>query len=137
MIPPWAKDYVGIPCVLHGRDRAGCDCWGLVRMVLAERFGVTVPEYLDLYPTEKFDALPHGVEAKRGEWIEIAPDKVNPGDLVVIYIKGEPVHVGMMLDAAGVFFLHVMKGCNSVVEMLAAPKWAKRRKEFFRHPQLA
>jgi len=38
MTAPWASTYVGIPYRFAGRDRAGCDCWGLVRLVLAERF---------------------------------------------------------------------------------------------------
>lgn len=41
----WTRDYVGLPYRDLGRDRAGCDCWGLVRMVWAEQAGVEVPMY--------------------------------------------------------------------------------------------
>lgn len=38
----WAEPYLGIPWVLNGEDRTGCDCWGLVRLVLAEQRGLRI-----------------------------------------------------------------------------------------------
>lgn len=46
--PAWAAAYVGMPFVARGRDAAadgGLDCYGLVRAVLADRAGVTLPAY--------------------------------------------------------------------------------------------
>lgn len=37
------RPYVGIHWQPLGRTRAGCDCWGLVRLVLAEQLGVALP----------------------------------------------------------------------------------------------
>jgi hypothetical protein len=42
-LPAWAGQYVGIPFADLGRDRHGCDCWGLVRLILAEQAGLTLP----------------------------------------------------------------------------------------------
>ena len=33
-------DYVGLPWRIGGRDRRGLDCFGLVRLVLAEQAGI-------------------------------------------------------------------------------------------------
>jgi hypothetical protein len=41
--PGWAGEYVGIPFADPGRDRGGCDCWGLVRLILAEQAGLALP----------------------------------------------------------------------------------------------
>jgi len=48
-IPDWAGDFIGLPYTDKGRDRTGCDCWGLVRLALAEVAGITLPDYSDAY----------------------------------------------------------------------------------------
>ena len=50
--PAWAGAYVGIPYVDHGRDRAGCDCWGLVRLIIAERTRFVLPSFATDYDGE-------------------------------------------------------------------------------------
>ena len=44
-LPAWTADYVGLPFKEGGRDRQGLDCYGLLRLVINERFAGTVPEY--------------------------------------------------------------------------------------------
>ena len=46
----WANAYVGLPWADLGRDRTGCDCWGLARLVYAEQLGIALPSYSDAYP---------------------------------------------------------------------------------------
>lgn len=41
----WAAKYIGILFVEHGRTREGCDCWGLLRLVYREEFGIELPGY--------------------------------------------------------------------------------------------
>ena len=47
------REYVGVPWLDRGRTIRGADCWGLVRLVLAGRFGVEVPSYLGDYDSPK------------------------------------------------------------------------------------
>ena len=44
-LPDWVSAYVGLPFKEGGRHRDGLDCYGLLRLVINERFGGTVPEY--------------------------------------------------------------------------------------------
>jgi hypothetical protein len=41
--------YIGIPWIDRGRGIAGCDCYGLLRLVLSELRGVELPSLSDLY----------------------------------------------------------------------------------------
>jgi len=41
----WINDYVGVPYVVNGRDRAGWDCWGLVLAVYRDRLALELPDW--------------------------------------------------------------------------------------------
>ena len=45
----WAKKYVGIPFVTSGRDMSGCDCYGLVRLILTNEYSFDLPMLLGDY----------------------------------------------------------------------------------------
>lgn len=54
----WSDRYIGIPYQDFGRDRAGCDCWGLACIIYREELGITLPEYLGAYAsTEELGEL--------------------------------------------------------------------------------
>ena len=44
-LPDWCAQYIGLPFVEGGRDRSGLDCYGLLRLVINERYAGSVPEY--------------------------------------------------------------------------------------------
>lgn len=48
----WAEKYVGLPFVDGGRDWKGCDCWGLVKLILQTECGIEVPSYGDIAASE-------------------------------------------------------------------------------------
>ncbi len=43
----WSSRFIGLPHSPSGADRSGVNCWTLVVLVYRERFGVTLPTYLD------------------------------------------------------------------------------------------
>ena len=45
----WSAAYVGLPWAEKGRDRAGLDCWGLVRLVYANALLIELPSYTEAY----------------------------------------------------------------------------------------
>lgn len=137
MIPAWCGPYVGLPYADKGRDRAGADCWGGVRMVLVEVFGQTLPDYGDAYTrAEDHESVCHAVEAGLADGWCVA-DSPAAGDLVIVNLAGRPWHCGVMVNALQ--FLHWpppnKQGVQqlSCVERLDSMHWAARKKRFYRH----
>jgi|GEM_PF-301356 len=119
-LPAWVAHYVGLPFVDLGRDRAGLDCWGLVRLVGAERFGVQMPAWDGRYP----DCERRHMRAMEGHVKAVLPafERISPpdaGDIVLVKVGGLPVHVGIVV-APG-WMLHAEFGCDSIAEPILRP----------------
>lgn len=111
-----------------GRGRDGCDCWGLVRLVLRERFDVELPEYADrrwseFDPASLADFMTRE-RASMSAWGEVATDTAREGDAVLLRILGRPIHVGVVV--APNIFLHIEQGIDACVERLDDLKWQRR-----------
>lgn len=127
----WAQAYLKIPFAEHGRTRAGVDCWGLVRLVLAEQRELTLPDYGRGYDsTDDRDAVPAAIRSGLDEGWQ-ALTEPEPTDLVIFSIFGVPMHCGVMLVERR--FLHARKGAGVVVERLDSPMWARRIEGFYRY----
>lgn len=128
----WSVDYVGLPWADRGRDRTGCDCWGLVRLVYAEALGISLPSYAGDYPSadelREIDGLIRGALGA-GPWVEVAA--VREFDLVLFGIGRFDSHIGIMVDRSRM--LHMM-GCDTAkIERVDTPIWSRRRRGTWRH----
>jgi len=93
----WVKKYIGIPFVSNGRLMNGCDCYGLVRLVLRNEYGVGLPELSDNYA----DAL--NVNETSRLFAEhrpvLAAEKISaPEEMAVVVINehGVAAHIGIV-----------------------------------------
>ena len=135
--PSWAAGYVGIPFLDLGRDRAGCDCWGLVRLVLAEQAGIQLPSLATSYGSEANlvgvgDAI--AAERRSGAWDRIDAGNERPFDVVEMsgaarvpgsgWVFG-PLHVGVVV-ASG-WLLHVERGTAAVLARYREDQAVRRR----------
>jgi cell wall-associated NlpC family hydrolase len=131
--PAWVNQYVGLPFAELGRDRAGVDCWGLVRLIYQEQFGVTLPSYTEAYRTtldaDEIGALVQG-EA-RAWWAAVPLTAARVGDVLVLRVRNQPMHCGLVLTPPA--FLHIVRGINAAVERWDAWHWNKRISGVFRH----
>lgn len=131
-IVPWARNYVGIPFRPGGRDRAGCDCYGLVCLVYLEEFGAKLPAYTGAYSAETPAA--HVAALVRNEadaaWAQVAQGDELPGDVVLIRRLGHESHVGLYVGANKL--LHADRGVGTVLEDLHAGKWDRKIAGYYR-----
>lgn len=137
-LPQWIGRYIDVPFKTHGRDKDGCDCWGLVRLVFKEQFDIDLPDHAEGYETatslssDDIGAVIAAESAAR--WRLIGKAQARVGDVIVLRTKGHPLHVGMIVG--GGMMLHVIRGANSVVECYDGIRWKSRIYGFYRHERM-
>lgn len=55
--PFWTAHYLGLPYKKLGRDRAGLDDWGMLRLVMIEQFGLALHSAPDYNDADRVDLL--------------------------------------------------------------------------------
>ncbi|ATQ67728.1 MULTISPECIES: NlpC/P60 family protein [Methylosinus] len=115
----WSTDYIGLPWRAGGRTRDGVDCYGLARLVYAERLGIDLPGYDESYATAEewveLAALIDGGLAA-GPWREIALDEAREYDGLLFRRGGLATHIGLFV-APGLV-LHASAGRASAIQRL-------------------
>lgn len=115
----WALAYLGKPWANGAAGPDAYDCWGLVRRVYAERYGLELPA-VDVDAHAPL-AVRHAFAAGRAGWQAV--DDRQEGDVVLMGQARHPHHVGLWL-AGGV--LHAVEGAGVVhqdLRSLAAHGW--------------
>jgi hypothetical protein len=112
MVPSWVSRYIGIPFVSGGRGLAGCDCYGLVRLVLRDQFGYQLPP-LDLAYKNACDTAEAAPLIQRYTPLLKGNQLSNPegGSVAVIRCCGRTSHVGVFVD--GECILHTLPGIGA------------------------
>lgn len=133
--------YIGLSYRDKGRGPDAWDCWGGVRMVFAEVYGLALPDYADAYSTAAdFESVSAAIEAGLADgWVR--QERPQAGDLLSLKIAGRPWHCGIMVNDEQ--FLHWPppgrhgRETLSCLERLDAPVWGRRVEGFYRHLSMA
>ena len=121
------QQYIGIPFLDHGRDRDGCDCWGLCKLVYREVLGVDLPDlgdsYSEAYARGEVDET---VAATVGqEWnVDVTAQPWRPLDVMIFTRAGVECHVGLYVRPGEM--LHVIEGTAAAYERYDTVKWKRR-----------
>ena len=134
----WLDKYLHIPFVDRGRDEAGCDCWGLVCLVLKDA-GVDVPTFEQTSFVDGEGVCRHiDEEIGEGCWdIVDGPPKIFDVAIMLgrtITSNGPvllPCHIGIV--PADNKLLHTERGKNSVLIDLNNPTVKNRIVGMYRH----
>jgi cell wall-associated NlpC family hydrolase len=126
----WIYKYLSIPWVAGGRDWQGVDCWGLLRLVYKEEFGIELPEIPGL-PAKLLNEIVE--QEKKTSWTEIS--KPIDGCGVAMSKKTILHHVGIYAAADGGKVIHCWSGNNSVHAETFRRLWLKGFlvMKFYRH----
>lgn len=123
-------EFVGVPFVEFGRDRSGCDCWGLVRLVYAERLGIDLPCYSERYlSTQDAAHLQSLITGELAPWHQVEIER--PLDAVLMTEGGVIRHIGVV-ERPG-WLLHVEDGGTAVIEPYRTGHLRRRIVGFYRH----
>jgi len=132
-LPAWAAQYIGIPYRKHGRGRDGCDCWGLIDLVLREQLGTAWKPYegVDWYKGQKPSVISKDALEYASGFTPVTPGAEQMGDGILIRMRGHPFHCALVL-APG-WMLHTHEEANSVIENYRTMLWEKRITGFYRY----
>jgi len=124
--------YTGIPFVPHGRTLEGCDCWGLVRLVLKNEYGKDLPSFASSYGELEKEWLAEVVD---NAITSLRPTKVDvpaEGDIVLMTFRGFPCHVGLYVAPNNVLHSDILGRDSSRLSRLSDIRIASRVRGFYR-----
>ncbi len=127
------KKYIGLPFKDGGRDFDGVDCWGLVRLVWKEEYGIIMPDMGDAYSSAfaRGEVGKTAIMLESGEWNEdVSHLPRRLFDVLVFSFGTLDLHVGLWV--ADGEMLHVMRGMDTVIERCNTNKWQKRLSRILR-----
>lgn len=116
----WCINYIGIPFISGGRNKDGCDCYGLVRLILLEQYKIELPELKGNYSNalciaETKKLFTENVPVICAEKISSPEEKA----IALIKIKGSLCHVG--LYAGDGYIIHSRHKLGVVCERITSP----------------
>lgn len=103
--------YIGLPY-------SELDCWGLVRKIYADEYGIEIPKL----PIETQEAH---------NWNKVVLNAETEGDLLVFRIDELKRHVGIVI--ADGRMIHSHQDVGVVVERYTGAAWKHRLQKIYRH----
>lgn len=132
-VPNRFDGYVGLPWCDKGRDIAGVDCYGLLRLVYRELRGIELASYVEDYPSAADRAATAALisgELDGGVWHQINDGTETIYDAVLITEARLPRHIGLVTEPGRM--LHIDRGSSSVIERYRTGIYAHRIAGLFR-----
>ncbi len=132
--PGWTNRYTSprIPYVESGRDLSGFDCWGLLRHVYREEFGILLPSLLEFYESaDDAEGIHRATSFHECDWRKVR--RPAEGDGMWLKLAGHPCHVGIYVGAG--LMLHSRPGIGTGIERITQA-WSRRVKAYYRHCEM-
>lgn len=128
----WSDSFIGIPYIEFGRDRNGCDCWGLTCAVYREVLTIELPDYLGYGSVDEHSEVAALIEGAVTSplWSKV-DGSAQPFDVAVFRRGTLSTHVGVVIQPG--LMIH-MEGedCAKVVDYRIG-RWKNRFIGHYRH----
>jgi len=120
----WWNNYIRIPFQEKGRDAAGCDCWGLVKLIYKNELNIELPGYEEIYETTNDHLiLSKTIKNERNaHWIN--PENPKEFDVIIVNMRGVPMHVGIVTKHQ--HMIHCAKDVGTAHERTDSMRWRNR-----------
>lgn len=137
----WTNLYLDIPFAFDGRDREGCDCWGLLRLIYREQLGIELRAFSEVPAAESPLVLQEMLRQSRERpWSEVPLGDLRAFDVVrmVGHYRGPdgglhrgPIHVACAIDPATI--IHIEPGRGVLAQSITDQQIARRIVAVHRH----
>ncbi len=128
----WSDRFIGIPYSDFGRDRQGCDCWGLACIVYREELGITLPDYLGYASADEhgeISALISGA-ATSPLWVPVTGAALAFD--IAVFRRGKlSTHLGIVIRHG--IMIHMVADDQAKVQGYADGPYKHRFAGHFRH----
>lgn len=115
--PDFLANLIGKPYEPGGQGPESFDCWGLVRHVYSNLFGVDLQDFSHIYARDlKACSTQFEAAADSADWVQLS----QPCHGCVVAMSRSKVlhHVGVWLDIDGGLCLHALDGQSVVAQSL-------------------
>lgn len=128
----WSNEYIGLPWADCGRDRGGCDCWGLACLIYRQELGIELPDYRGAYVSageqSEIAALIRDASASP-HWCGVS--EAQPFDVAVFRAGRWRSHLGVVIRPG--LMIHMAAEDRARVERYDAGAWRHRLEGVYRH----
>jgi probable lipoprotein NlpC len=135
LVTDWTNRFVGLRFAEFGRDRDGCDCWGLACLVYREELQISLPDYLGYSSVDEhaeIAALVAGATAMP-LWIPVT-GRAMAFDIAVFRRGRLDTHIGIVVQHG--LMLHAAGEDCAKVESYEGGAWKHRLTGVYRHVEL-
>lgn len=132
----WTDRFIGLPYLPFGRDRAGCDCWGLAKVVYQDELAISLPDYLGYSSIEEHAELAAVIAGATTSALWLPVDGAPEAFDIAVFRRGHlETHVGIVVRPG--LMLHIARDDCAKLETYRTGPWSHRLTGHFRHREHA
>lgn len=131
----WTEKFIGLPYREFGRDCAGCDCWGLAKVIYQEELGISLPDYLGYSSIEELGELAAVIAGAVVSplWVPVS-GKAIAFDIAVFRRGRLDTHVGIVVRHG--LMIHIARDDCAKIETYRTGAWSHRLTGHYRHVEM-